>query len=375
MLGACAGALSAQGVHVPEAGTRHKPGCHNGLLGKIDPRGEPGRPLEPWTLFAREIRHVCANRFVVSAEDLAAPDDRAAAAGRLAELAAQENLDVDIVGYARPQWQLLESEYSQRVKARRIGAPFESFAAGTIAGDESSILDFNQVFAPFRRAFPGSVKVFPLEPSRLPQGLLRHFLTRIGATLEPGATAAFAGVNRRLGAKEIEARRLVREIGGEGTPEGRMLWPAERDRLKRLPDLLKGDQLFAPFGLEHIRSVEALYAPANACFARDYGIDPDGVLFHDAPDVEATRPSIARWRGFSACERCRVRRYVLDRTGVDLGPARGVVARAVARWARPQTLAARVQGLSDAVHGEQRRGCQCRHSDTGSRSRLSMDQE
>ena len=315
MLDARADVLRACGIHVLSSLSRGS-GLHPGawLVRELaEAPGDEGRG-RAWRWLAGQIRRSKAERFVLSVETFTSRGIRVRCAERLQELAAGERLAIDIVGYVRPQWQRLESGYSQRVKAGFVGIPFGQFVARRLAAVDGGSLDYNQVFGAFRAAFgAGHVKVLPLEPSRLPQGLLAHFLETIGA--DGGIrTAGLPRTNLRLGAKELEVRRLVRArtgarvLGGERLP----------NRLAWLSALFDDDAPFAGFGLAEIRAVEGRFAAANARFARDYGIDPAGILFRDPVPTEPARPNTAQWDAMGRPERRRVRRYVLDRTGVDL---------------------------------------------------------
>ena len=331
--------LRASGVHVPQAGLRP-----NGKHHLVDRESRLPKS-EQLTLLAQELRgaadedpaeeftNPCAGnpaaRFVISSEEFTKPARRAATAARLAELAEREHLRVDIVGYVRPQWQFLESVYSQRVHGLHLGATFERFVADMLEAGERSELDYNVVFAPYRAAFGARVRVFPLEPSRLPEGLLAHFLGQCGIHDGPALAVGPARANPRRNAKATEVRRRVAaqvDRRRNGAVERSPFGP---NRLAQLPSLIDDDEPFSGFDRSGIRELQVRFADANARFAREYGIDADGVLFRDPVDLDARRPTVAQWRDFGAPERRRVRRYVLERTGIDLDPGVGDPA---SRW-------------------------------------------
>ena len=331
--------LRAGGVHVPRAGL--SPAGKHLLVGRKSRRPK----TEHWTLLAQELRGAAAGdpaaeltnpcagnpaaRFVISAEEFTQPAYRAATAARLAELAERENLKVDIVGYVRPQWQFLESVYSQRVYGLHLGATFDRFVADMLEAGERSELDYNVVFAPYRAQFGARVRVFPLEPSRLPGGLLAHFLGQCGIHDGQALAAGPARANPRRNAKSTEVRRLVVAQVDRRRKAALERPPFRPNRLAQLPSLIDGDEPFSGFDHSRIRELQARFADANARFAREYGIDVDGVLFRDPVDLDARRPTVAQWRDFGAAERRRVRRYVLERTGIDLDPDAGDPA---SRW-------------------------------------------
>ena len=305
----CRDKLRAGGIHVPRAGcgisSLWRCLAHYGLV-----QGQ--HKLENWAKLAEEIASTDAETFVVSAQGLTSPSQRVASAERLEKLVARASVEVDIVGFVRPQWQLLESEYSQRAFGGRIKARFSQFVREMLDAGESTVLDYRLVFAPYRTRFGDRVKVFPLQTSHLPRGLAAHFLSFVGAeTVVMEEASAPSRANRRSGAKVVEVCRLVGTRLGAGDPTLRQLLP-------ELPTLLNEDTPFAGFSWDEIRQMEDHFALANAAFARENGISADGTLFQKAAPSDAVRPNLARWEDFDSDERRRVRRYVLKRTGVDL---------------------------------------------------------
>ena len=311
--------LARAGVHVPlAAGGGGPPGAHHGLARElIDPLGAAGH----WAGLEREIRRSAAARFAISCEAFTGPAHRAACAARLQALAERGALEIDIVGYVRPQWQWLESGYAQQVRTGGSDETFEQFVAVMLAAGPRTRLDYNAVFAPFREAFGDRVRVFALERSCLPAGVAGHFLGVLG--VDAGAAFGLARANARLGAKAVEVRRRVAGLADAPAVRAarKLLW---------LPALIDDDAPFAGFDRDRIERIQGGFASANGRFARDYGIEPDGVLFRDAADVPDRRRNVARWAAFDAAERRRVRRYVLDRIGVDLDAAPD--APAAGRW-------------------------------------------
>ena len=307
MLAAPETPLRAHGAYLPRAGTiPANRGTHVGLA-----REARGGGTRLWERLADEVRATGAERVVLSAEDFSSPWCRARAARRLADFAARESCEVDILAYVRPQWQIVESEYSQRVCGRGLGAPFGRFADDLLAARDNTILDYNVVFAPFREAFGARVHVFPLEPSSLPGGLRAHFLAQIG--IPSGAVAHRRAVrtNVRRGAKEIEVRRALRER----VPK--RMWhrlPA----LGELAALIEDDAPFAGFTVAEVHAWGARFAAANRRLALDYGIDAGGTLFRDDHLGAGRRPNVAHWEQFDDGERRRLRRHVHLLTGIDL---------------------------------------------------------
>ena len=312
-------ALRADGVYVPQAGTlRTNRGTHVRLLRELVRGGTAA-----WNALAIEVRLAEGNCIVLSVEDFASPQHRAASAQRLAEFAARMRLDVDVLAYVRPQWQIIESEYSQQVCGRGLAMPFAEFAAQLLAAREDTILDYNRVFAPFREAFESRVRVFPLQLGSPPGGLVAHFLAQIGASAGLTAGVRAPSANRRRGAKEIEVRRqLCFRLPGLsqlGLP---------KPLLPNLAEQIGPDAPFAGFSRAEIQALETRFSGANERLALDYGIDRDGTLFRDAGHGTGPRPNVAHWEAFDAEQRRRIRRYVLERLGIDLdGGARNALVR------------------------------------------------
>ena len=318
LLAARARALAARGVHVlaGRRGGGHR-GTHNHLAHELgdapDDRWTPG-----WARLADEIRRSEAKRFVLSGEAFAGPGRRGPCAAILRELAVRERLEIRVVGYVRPQWQIVESAYAQQVKTGRTALRFEPFAAAMLGPAQRPRLDYNAVFAPFRAAFGAAVSVYPLERVRLPQGLLAHFLAVLGADAAGALAARLPRLNVRPGAQELEVLRRVRAQVGDGPQRGRR----GANTLAWLPALIRDDAPFAGFEGANIRRIEDAFADANARFAGTYGIDAGGVLFRAPAPCGPGRRNVARWGDIDAEQRALVQRYVLDRLGVDLDAGR-----------------------------------------------------
>ena len=305
--------LMRAGIWIPSAGRSTHRCCHNNvalsLLGHDDYRPELGG----WTELRNEIKSSTARKILVSSELFFSVRRECGIIERLTDLIKSENLVIEVVAYARPQYQLLESRYSQRIRGIGMGTEtFDEFTSEVLSGDR---MDFNATLGPRREAFGSRLAVYPMEPSRLPQGLLEHFLGVLGIAL-PGAdvTAHLRRENQSLGAKTLEIQRLV-NIGtsGLGIGERRL----RRDRLKFLPALLSPDPPFVGLGVDQIQRISRHYADSNAKFARDFGIDDNGVLFRDPLD-HRPEPNCARWTDLNPKERRIVCRYVRDVAGIDL---------------------------------------------------------
>ena len=318
LLAAYAPRLAARGIHVPLAATRTAGGrCHNNLvweeMGNANYRARDGG----WRALAEEIARSSADRFVISAEVMTGPWARGPCVRRLVELAAAARLDVDVVGYVRPQWRQIESHYSQFVARGLSTVDFDRFATELLEAHAYTRLDYNAVFAPFRAGFGAQVRVYPLRSGQPPSALLRHFLGVLGVGSDEFAdefadTVRLPRGNTRRGAMELEVRR---RFWAATAALGRRRSTQLSHRLAALPALLDSDVPFAGFDGLAARAVMRRFEASNARFARDYRIG-DGVLFDEPiPDRPAVR---AAWADFSERQRRLVCRYVRVRTGVDL---------------------------------------------------------
>ena len=84
------------------------------------------------------------------AEDAAIP--------RIASLARTADLDVEIVGYERPQHQFIESDYSESCKGFEM-RPFDMFLEARL---DHGRYDYSKCFRPWREAFGHRLVVYPL---------------------------------------------------------------------------------------------------------------------------------------------------------------------------------------------------------------------
>ena len=271
-----------------------------------------------WPDLAAELSRCRAPRSVISAEHFTSPWAARSMAARVAALARDLDLDVEVVGYVRPQHERLEASYSQQVKTGLQTAPFEAVLR---EAPDDPRLDYNLVFEPWRRRFGDRVSVHPLERNRMPDGLLAHFLALLGAGGLAAAAAALPRMNTRVGAKQMEALRLASSLLSDemidNPAKSRLLAPV-RDGL---PPLLDSDVPFAGLSAEQAAALNGRFAESNARFAKEYGIDAGGVLFREVretPAESAARPRRAAWGDFSPAERERVRRLVRDTAGVEL---------------------------------------------------------
>ena len=313
MLRVLARPLRRRGIHVPGAG-RNADGAHWNLVHEYMGNRKYEARRGGWAELSRELRESrSARRFVISAEAFSMRRAEDAAIPRIASLAGAADLDVEIVAYVRPQHRFIESDYSDSCKGFEM-RPFEAFLEARL---DHSRYDYNECFRPWRKAFGNRLGVYPLEAAHMPAGLLPHFLAVLGVP-ELSSRVALPRLNRRLGARQLEVARLVSvalhdEMLDRETAS-RLLGNVLRGVARRLTH----DAPFVGLDPEQRRAVAERFAESNARFARDYGIDGDGVLFRSPAVVEGERGNRARWEDFTDQERRTVTRIVRDLAGVDL---------------------------------------------------------
>ncbi len=304
-------ALERAGVHVPVAASWR--GRAANLVGTWHPI------LGGWEDLLYEVQRSPARLCVISNDLFTYQRDALETARRIEALARAAGRDVEVVGYVRPQYQFVESLYVENVRGGSA-VPFEP-QLRTMLLDHSPA-DYETCFRSWREVFGERLAVYPLEATRIRSGLIAHFLSLLGADDVAPAAAALRPANTRLGAKHVEVLRLTRlALDGRALDE-RTRFALERVR-QRTPALLDGDRRFAGLSLSQVRTVTEHFAASNARFAREYGIDPGGVLFREAVLDTTARPCRAEWHDFSPAERRRVREMVLEEVGMDLAPGCG----------------------------------------------------
>ena len=310
--------LRQLGVHVPIAGRTRLRSAYHAKLAHAPNSGALNPKKGPWGQLLDEIRASEARQFVISCEGFSANNGRKLPK-IIAEVAKCGVLDVDIVACVRPQCQYIESRYAQRVKKGYTHHAFDRFVAVTMMSQFAPHrfwLDYNRVFAPWREVFGDSVTILPMDSAHPPDALLERFLRLLGAgdlALDPQPS-----LNARLGAKEMEVRRLTAAaLTGRVPP--RRLQPMMA-RLRELPGLLEPDAPFAGFSRAQALELMERLEPENAAFARNYGVDAEGNLFRGPVVDGLARPNVAQWHDLEPGEQRSVRDYVQRTVGVDPTP-------------------------------------------------------
>ena len=263
---------------------------------------------------AEEIRGSLASRVVISAEAFLGQRAALDWPARIAALAEAVDAEVRVIAYVRPQYQMLESTYSQRTTSWRNLKSFEVFKAEYLASGE---LDWNTTFEPWRKTFgPASLIVTPLERSRVGEDIRLYFLRQLGER-DPPQLPRWSRMNVRTGAKLLEVNRMA---GMALQAAGRAPRKANKFASAKMAAGWRRDEPFAALSADEVGAITELFAASNARFARDYGIDANGVLFREPGPDRHRRPNQASWTDLSAGERRNARRLVLDRFGIDIAP-------------------------------------------------------
>ena len=324
--------LGELGVHVPAAGFG-KTGSHHNLAFEALGICWYWPLLGGWADLLRELSTPsAARRFVLSCEQFARGPGAGKVIDRIAAVADTADLNVEIIAYIRPQHESIDAEYGQRVKVGECRASFETYLG---AAKEEVENDYNLLFEPWREAFGGRLTVYPLETSRMPEGLLAHFLAQLGAGKLAPPAKGLPRLNRRIGANLLEVLRLVTVALHQEMVDVRIVRRLMRQLRRSLPAVLPDDAPYSGLGPIERRVVATHFAETNARFARSYGIDSEGVLFRDTPPNADCPVNLVDWTDFSDAERAAVTRVVRRITGLDLAETAGRD-RIVAETAAPE---------------------------------------
>ena len=350
-------------------------GSHGHLIGRMTEPPTPGKPgcspIYQWRYVLDELARCTAERFVLSSERCIEPEHRRGVIRRLSWLQSEADTEIEVVGFVRSQWQWAESYWCMRVACGLELRRFEESLPGWFADMRVDYydLDYNRLFAPWCESF-GKVTVRPLEAGHMPQALLVNFLSLIGVHDERlfRATTKLRLQNARLGAKNLEIRRLVAVmLANEGVEQRRR---ASAVYGLDLRGVLQEDWPFAGWTREQVLAINDDTAEPNGRFARDYGIDDSGILFRDElPQDFDNRRRTAAWEDLTVDEQRAARERVIRTLNLDihsglrsgtgvaglpglpprrksLGPARWL---AMMTWRRGKSLVAHVWRLTRAM--------------------------
>lgn len=281
------------------------------------------KPLSPTFACSRELtaqlQGSSAPQFVISNEQLLGVP-KAGAPQAIAKLAKGCGRDVRVLAYVRPQAQYFDSRYAQWVSTGTERLPFDAFVAASFAwrpAERHLWLNYRRVFAPWRAVFGERLTVVPIERSRMPRGLLPHFLDQLGAG--DLNTSELKRHNERPGAKALE---VIRRIAVARESRAKIRYAMRKELFGVMSELLRSDAPFAGLAADEAQILMARFEASNAAFARDYGIDSDGILFRDTPIDQRARSNVATWQDLDSIERDAVRSYARRSLGVDPAPQR-----------------------------------------------------
>ena len=283
--------LRERGILVPVTARRDNEFSHSNLVTFLSGEWYLGQGnADDWRTLEHEIASAGYSTVLLTGSMFAAHGLTTRTPGHIAaqhieNLAAACGLEVHILGYVRPQVELLESLYAQMTLRAMTGEPFSEYARNKLCGD---LLDFNRMFQPWRERFGANVKVAALEETVRTGGPVRHFLEQIG--LPELAPARTEQTNARSGARTVEMRRRVVETLIESGLGLRARQTAIA-RLEFIRSPHEHDSRFAPFTQKEVRSVTERFSACNSKFAQSYGIDPNAMAYREHAEDEARRPN------------------------------------------------------------------------------------
>ncbi|MDX1619906.1 MAG: hypothetical protein R3320_02875 [Nitriliruptorales bacterium] len=196
--------LAQAGVLYPRSGQVNS-GGHLNLCWQIseDPRFDAARGTVDDLV--SEVRRSEAEVAVISAETLTSRPRNPIYAEFIADLAGRIFADeVLVVAYVRPQWEYLDSLYTQRVKRGYIDDTYVTFIE---ANHDQPRLDYVTTFDQWERGSGEALRLRPYDRASLRDGdVVADFLSTSGLErLDLGTATA----NPRPGARAVEALRLL----------------------------------------------------------------------------------------------------------------------------------------------------------------------
>jgi hypothetical protein len=202
--------LLKDGYFVPESGNIH--GGHSQLVTQLCERAVPQHQREAAARFASAIKDTKCEAVVISSEtlgDLLVNEDCAREFfGRIEEL----NLEPKLVFFPRNQSQLLNSRYTEVIKALHRSEPFEAFVQAEIRHPGFRYADLIAV----ANAFCSKLIAQPFTEETITRGVVPEFLRAID--IDPSHFHDM-NVRRNPGAGPFTisvARDVLRSLGSEG---------------------------------------------------------------------------------------------------------------------------------------------------------------
>lgn len=243
------------GLIYPQAG-RVVSGGHLNLAWEAlgDNRFRPGRGTTADAI--DEITRSTAPMAVLSAETFSARPGSDAVVSWAAKLAeAVSASDLLVVAYVRPQWEFIESRYTQMVKSGHVHQQFEDFVGPEMT---RPIYDYHRTFSKWREAFGDSLVVRPYV-----REVVADFFELIGIE----APTIEVRANIRPGAIELEMlRMLVRDLPATGHREAAIFrWAREH-----LVEVYGGTPPFRALTPELASHIAASFHSSNTALAETH---------------------------------------------------------------------------------------------------------
>lgn len=204
--------LSESGLIFPRAGEIPAGGHHN-LVYEVTGSWKHVPDRGGFKELEREILEGSPKAVLVSAENLSSyAVGNPVVAPRFGEFARHMGMPVQVVCYVRPQWEYIDSYYSQGVKSGYTTCSFQSFVNSALG---EAIYDYEQVVAPWE-SVAERIMVRPYPGRELIPDMCR--VLGISEPIDSGV-----GVNRsrneRFGAKRLEfMRRMGAALERSGAP-------------------------------------------------------------------------------------------------------------------------------------------------------------
>jgi hypothetical protein len=267
--------LLARGTLYPRAG-RRGPG-HAQLALQILSTDAPPDEVPSHLGILEEVRTARPTTLVVSSEGLLDVGSRRPVEWARHLCEELQPAHVQVLGYVRPQWEWIESQYAALVRRGRCWAPFEHALEPMM---EDRRFDFLETFRPWRQAFGDGLELRPYGVDLLLGGdAVADFWTSAGLGMPPDSPPR---ANPRSGARTTEMLRLLRafvahhHIDGlvSADPDPRTQQEAVQGMLRRallrIEAAFSDDRPFLPLSQEMVMRIAGHFARSNEQFVQTY---------------------------------------------------------------------------------------------------------
>lgn len=283
---------SSQGILYPRTAEIPAGGHHN-LVYELTGSWKHKPSLGGFSQLKEEFRGSSATSLVISAENLssyALANEKVAPA--FADLANELDCKLKVICYVRPQWEYIDSYYSQGVKSGYTTCSFGSFVQSALSED---IYDYEKVVEPWER-LQASVSVRPYMGRRT----VADFIEQAGISLPSEMTPAMtSSANVRFGAKRLEFMRRMGAAFERAKLPVRTRIPLARrlrDIVEKLPIL---DVPFSGLDASTVSIIDSNFRSSNARLIERYNM---GSAWLEPPASESLSPSAMDWRQLSEDE-------------------------------------------------------------------------